>query len=269
MIDDFDGRFSDAVQAFWTGRSKQQEKQRQTGKSDAGGRGAVTGGGHIDALEELIRDVLVDTGIPSQAIFQNSKLQLPGYYRAEKKWDLLVVAGDTLHIALEFKSQVGPSFGNNFNNRTEEALGNAVDLRRALQERSVGSTVNPPFLGYMFLLDDCPQVHATLGLEEPHFPAEDTFVAKPPGKQQGFSKMLRSGVGYAMRYELFLERLLSENLYNAACLTLTTKAVPTLISFPNDNLHIKQFIGRLVGFASGIVAAGFPQGDLFSPPRFE
>lgn len=52
--------------------------------------------------------------------------------RSEKMWDLLVVSDDTLHIALEFKSQVGPSFGNNFNNRMEKALGNAMDLRRAL-----------------------------------------------------------------------------------------------------------------------------------------
>lgn len=48
------------------------------------------------------------------------------YFRPNKKWDLLVVDNNELVIAIEFKSQVGPSFGNNFNNRTEEAMGSAV-----------------------------------------------------------------------------------------------------------------------------------------------
>ncbi len=43
---------------------------------------------------------------------------------ARKKWDLLVVEG-CLIAAIEFKSQVG-SFGNNYNNRTEEALGSQL-----------------------------------------------------------------------------------------------------------------------------------------------
>ena len=38
-----------------------------------------------------------------------------------------VVDGRLLAV-IELKSQVGPSFGNNFNNRTEEAIGSAVDF---------------------------------------------------------------------------------------------------------------------------------------------
>ena len=42
---------------------------------------------------------------------------VPGYYRASKNWDFLVVAPNGKLIALvEFKSQIG-SYGNNFNNR--------------------------------------------------------------------------------------------------------------------------------------------------------
>jgi hypothetical protein len=33
--------------------------------------------------------------------------------------------------AFELKALGAPSFGNNYNNRVEEALGSAVDLRRA------------------------------------------------------------------------------------------------------------------------------------------
>jgi len=256
LIADFEERFKAAVQAFWTGRTEQQERQRQRGRADRGARGAVTGGNHIGPLEDLVKDVLIDCGIPENSIFKNRKLELPGYYRSEKQWDLIVVANNKLHIAIEFKSQVGPSFGNNFNNRTEEAIGNAVDLRRAVQERTLGDTVNPPFLGYFFILEDCDEVHSSLCLEEPHFQVDEVFAANPAALRRKFGRMLRAGVGYAKRYELLLERVLLENLYNAACLTLATKSNPTTITFPNANLQVRQFIGRLEGFATGIAEAG-------------
>ena len=60
-------------------------------------------------------------------------MELPGFYRPTKKWDLVVVRDGRLCAAIEMKSQVGPSFGNNFNNRTEEAVGSSVDLWRAYQ----------------------------------------------------------------------------------------------------------------------------------------
>jgi hypothetical protein len=44
---------------------------------------------------------------------------------------VLVMADGQLWIAVELKSQAGPSFGNNYNNRIEEALGNATDIRTA------------------------------------------------------------------------------------------------------------------------------------------
>ena len=99
-------------------------------------------------------------------------------------------------------------------------------------------------------------MHDTLGLAEPHFQVEAPFVASPPGTQYRFGRTLRSGVGYAKRYELLIERLLLEKRYDAGCLTLSTRAVPTTIRFPNATLSIKQFIARLEGFAIGAVRAG-------------
>ena len=43
-------------------------------------------------------------------------LTLPGYFRPTKLWDLLVTYKGQLIAAIELKSHVGPSFGNNFNN---------------------------------------------------------------------------------------------------------------------------------------------------------
>ena len=39
---------------------------------------------------------------------------------------------------IEVKAQVGPSFGNNFNNRAEEALGNTDEFWTAYHESAFG-----------------------------------------------------------------------------------------------------------------------------------
>ena len=74
-----------------------------------------------------------------------SKLELPGYYRAEKKWDLLVISKGHLVAAIEFKSQAGESIGNNVNNRSEEAIGMATDLWVAFRGSAVSRIAAPLF----------------------------------------------------------------------------------------------------------------------------
>ena len=46
--------YNAAVKAFWAGRDLQTQKQVETGKVDAGARGSVTGGLHLDAMHQLI-----------------------------------------------------------------------------------------------------------------------------------------------------------------------------------------------------------------------
>lgn len=50
---DINARLQDAVEKFWQGRANQQQKQLDSGKIDAGTRGAVTGGTHMGALGHL------------------------------------------------------------------------------------------------------------------------------------------------------------------------------------------------------------------------
>lgn len=76
----------------------------------------------------LLTRLIAGFGVDPKAVHHTARLELPGYFRPTKKWDLLVVWHDQLLAALEFKSHAGPSFGNNFNNRTEEAMGSALDL---------------------------------------------------------------------------------------------------------------------------------------------
>lgn len=68
----------------------------------------------LDGFVDLVFDLLTLNGVPNQCIYTNSDLELPGFFRPNKKWDLLVVDNKELIIAIEFKSQVGPSFGNNY-----------------------------------------------------------------------------------------------------------------------------------------------------------
>ena len=94
-------------------------------------------------------------------------LTLPGYFRPTKLWDLLIINHGHLVAALELKSQVGPSFGNNFNNRTEEALGTAVDLWTAYREGAFGESARP-YVGWLMLVEDAPGgTAASLGVQGP------------------------------------------------------------------------------------------------------
>ena len=122
----------------------------------------------MDGFNQLVTNLILRSGIESSAIFHKKALELPGYFRPEKKWDLLVVKDGQLIAAIEAKSQVGPSFGNNFNNRAEEAIGSAVDLWTAYREGIFNKTIKP-WLGYIFLLEDCPKSNTPVSIKEPHF----------------------------------------------------------------------------------------------------
>ncbi len=224
MLAGLEQRFQAAVQAFWDTRDRQQQAQVAAGNIDAGARGAVTGGAQMGALEVLLTDVLIAAGLPPSDIRARTALELPGYYRPEKKWDLLVVSGGQLVLAVEFKSQVGPSFGNNFNNRAEEAIGNAEDIWAAYREGRFGRC-QPPMLGYFFLLEDCPRIHQPIGVAEPYFTVDPAF----------------RGASYARRYQVLCERLVLERKYTTACLTLATRSSPTSVTFPTPSLSFRQF----------------------------
>jgi len=237
---DLERRFQDAIQHFWDARKKQQQKQIEGGKVDAGSRGAVTGGTQMGALEVLVSDILVDAGLDQLDIKTRISLELPGYYRSEKKWDLIVVSQGKLVTVIEFKSQVGPSFGNNFNNRSEEAIGSASDIWVVYREGRFG-TIPPPFLGYFFLLEDCPAVHRPVRNQEPYFPVDPVFkgVQDAKGKTEG--------VSYCTRYEILCRRLVMERLYTGACLTLSANEQPATISYPATDLTFQRFVAALQG----------------------
>lgn len=160
--------FSDAARHYWATLQGQATDQINRGGSDQGGRGAVTGGKQMDGFLLALYDVLDDVGVEDGDIqVRTSVTYLPGFYRPTKRWDLLVVSDGILRAAVELKSQAG-SFGNNFNNRVEEAIGNAEDLWTAYRENAFAAGPQP-FVGFLFLLEDHPKSRSPVRVYEPHF----------------------------------------------------------------------------------------------------
>jgi Restriction endonuclease XhoI len=99
-----------AVAHYWQMRSAQRKKQEKSGgKADQGLRSAVTGGAQMDGFINLFTELVTQAGIPERYIFRKKAVELPGFFRPTKEWDLLVVKEETLIAAIEAKSQVGPS----------------------------------------------------------------------------------------------------------------------------------------------------------------
>jgi hypothetical protein len=223
-----------AIQHFWRTRSRQAKKQgKKTGSRDAGARTAVTGGRQMDGFVSLVRDFLNKNGLPKAHVFCEKRIELPGWYRPEKKWDLLIVADRQLLAGIEFKSQVG-SFGNNYNNRTEEAIGSAADIWAAYREGAFKPSARP-WLGYMMLLEEAPGSMHPVRAQEPHFRVFPEF----------------KNSSYARRYEILLTKLVRERLYDSACLLLSNakRGAKGDYTEPSAELSFENFFSSLLARA--------------------
>lgn len=257
-----------AVQHFWTQR-KEQEKRQGKGKKkkkDRGGRSAVTGGKHLDGLILLLRRVLSLAGIPEAALYCRAvergttppkktrrksgdpaaptHITIPGWYRPEKDWDLLIAVVET-------KSHVD-SFGNNVNNRAEEAVGNAVDFWAAYREGAFRPSLKP-WLGYFMLLEECPESTREVRNRQPHFPV---FLE--------FQK-----ASYAKRYEILLRKLVRDRLYDSACLLMSPREgglKDGTYGEPDVEIGFKNFVASLLSHATAVVRIhGEDEGRARSP----
>jgi Restriction endonuclease XhoI len=60
---DFERKTQESVMAFWGNRDKAAQKQRESGKVDAGTRGAVTAGNNMDGFIALVIDLVKANGL--------------------------------------------------------------------------------------------------------------------------------------------------------------------------------------------------------------
>jgi hypothetical protein len=224
-----------AVRFFWETRDRQMADQgSKGGTKDAGSRKAVTGGAQMDGFVHLIQELLRENGLPHTDIFhKRSTIEIPGWFRPEKQWDLIVVRDGKLLVAVELKSQVG-SFGNNYNNRTEEAIGSATDLWAAFREGAFRPSPRP-WVGYLMLLQQAPGSMKPVKPVEPHF---EVFLE--------FKE-----ASYARRYELLLTKLVRERLYDAACFLMSDSQRGALGEYtePAPELSSENFATSLIARA--------------------
>lgn len=230
----YENRIAQAVQHFWKIRVRQEKNQgSSSGRRDAGFRSAVTGGKQLDGFVNLFSELLTEAGLPKASIHKR-KTTLPGYFRPTKNWDLVVVVKGALLASIEFKSHVGPSFGNNFNNRVEEALGNSNDILTAYRDGKFAPS-RKPWLGWLMLLEETPKSINPVRVDEPHFDVFPVF----------------RNASYKERYRIFCERLVRERLYDAACLLLSDSKTGPKGHFrePSQETDFATFSDSLIAHA--------------------
>ena len=238
-LDNYEHKARDAVKAFWGNRQAAPQKQIEAGKVDQGERAGVTAGKNMNGFLALVRDIVRANGLAHAEIHQKrAMLTLPGYFRPTKLWDILVIHRSELVAAIELKSQVG-SFGNNFNNRTEEAIGTAHDLWTAYREEAFGKQPRP-FVGWLMLVEDAPKSRAAVKDSSPHFPVLEAF----------------RGASYLDRYDLLCQKLVQEQLYTTAALIASPRSATQTGEFSEMSAMtgLRTFVTGLAGHVAATAA---------------
>lgn len=233
-ISQWDDYAADATHLFWNAREQARQRQVESGVVDQGERAGVTAGKNMDGFVRMIARLVEMNGLDGAKVYTSKSLvTLPGYFRATKDWDLLVLHGGRLIAAIELKSQVGPSFGNNFNNRAEEAIGTAHDLWTAFREGAFGDQPRP-FVGWLVLVEDAPASRRP-GQRE----ASRHFAAFPEFKK----------ASYLERYNILCQRLVKEQLYTEAALITSTRedGVKGRFGSMSDETSLKRFVAAFSG----------------------
>ena len=214
---DYNNSISSAVKSFWVTKEKQ---------------GNVLAGKQLDAFLELLTLVAVDAGVPKECVYLKNN-HIPGYYRATKDWDLLIISPKgNLVAAIELKSQVG-SYGNNLNNRTEESLGSSEDFWTAFREGSFRCNQSP-WLGYMMVVGKDKGSAHVVKVSEPHYEVRPEF----------------KGASYLDRYRILCERLVLEHKYSAVALIATSGKNHYESLY--DRISIESFISSFRGHLLGL-----------------
>lgn len=229
----YEERFSQAIRFFWRSRQDASAKQQTSGRLDQGNRGAVTGGKNLDGFREMLVDVVKRYGPDGCEVHKGKTMVvLPGFFRPAKQWDLLIVYKQRLLAAFELKSLCGPSFGNNANNRCEEAIGSGYDFRKAQSEGLFGRGASP-FIGYFILVEDDHKSRVPVSAKSPHFPTDTVFHSS----------------SYQQRMRILCERMMEQQLYSSASVLVAEKSVKagehTDLS---DTTSFRYLLSRFAGY---------------------
>jgi hypothetical protein len=152
-----------------------------------------------------------------------------------------VINGGRLIAAIELKSHVGPSFGKNFNNRTEESLGTSHDFWIAYRDGAFGAHPRP-FVAWLILVE------------------EVSGSTKPVQDRSAHFKIFKEfqGASYLKRYDLLCQRLVKEQLYTTACVIASPRDAVTTGAYADlsEMTSFKTFVTSLAGHVATEAARG-------------
>ena len=194
----------------------------------------------MDGFISLIVDLIHANGLGHAEIhLKRSALTLPGFFRPTKLWDLLITYKGELIAGIELKSQVGPSFGNNFNNRAEEAIGTGHDFWTAYRENAFGEQPRP-FVAWLMLVEDATESQSPVCNATPHFPVFPEF----------------NDASYLARYDQLCQKLMREQLYSVASLITSKREASVTGEFASfsDMTSIKTFVTSFAGHVAAEAA---------------
>ena len=240
VLNNLDERLAKAVKSFWSSQEGALLAKKESKRPDTGNRGAVTSGKHLHSFVDLISEIVQENGLESASLHRlGSNVTIPGFFRATKNWDLIIVHKGILVAAIEMKS-MGSSFGNNLNNRAEEILGQSLDFLKA-HERRIFRDCPKPFLGYCVILADSPKIHLPVSASSPHFDVLPEFA----------------NVGYAERFNLLCRKMVEVEVYSEAALLLSEPVAGRKSGASRslaDATSFKRFISGLAAHVARIAA---------------
>jgi len=229
-----------AVAAYWQTKDQQLATAKAIRSAAEGSAKAVRGGGQFNPLVNLISRFFTDAGYPLESVGAKGRsIVLPSYFRPTKQWDLVVVHRGVLVAALEMKALGAPSFGKNYNNRVEEALGSSADLSRA---NGIGLTgPEKPWLGYLFLMDDADGSRRPTNPQTGLFPVEEVWHRR----------------SYQERFAVTGQRLLDEGFYDAVCYLVSSPDDPGPRE-PSPQLDWQHFAAAISARIEYLSNLGYP-----------
>lgn len=226
MQNNYKEAIQNAITTFWD--TKKSQLAHSTDKSN---RGAVVGGKQLDGFIKTLKDLAISAGVSESCIYTKNNY-LPGYFRSSKDWDFIIITpSNKLLVAIELKSQVG-SYGNNFNNRTEEAIGSAVDFWTAYKKEQFPHQ-EAPWLGYLMVIGKDAKSTIPVKNYENHFLVREEF----------------KGASYIERYKILCQKLTKERHYTSTALLWTNEDKE--FGDVDESISLNSFLHSLYGYLIG------------------
>ena len=145
---------------------------------------------------------------------------------------LIIAPSGKLIAAIELKSQIG-SYGNNLNNRTEEAIGSAVDLWTAFRNGQFPDQ-QAPWVGWLMVVGRDKNSERSVKSKEPFFAVRPEFI----------------NASYLDRYRILCQKLILERHYTSAALLWTSDA--NTYGDLSPEISVQSFINSFTGYINGV-----------------